>query len=368
MQVIRAAVRDAARLCQLVQDRYLSASTKTAGDHAEPVTIADYGSQAIICRALQQRYPDDAVIAEESGGQFTQLVSGEKRAQVLQLLADVLGEAVSEAQLLAWLDFGAGKRSRRTWVIDPIDGTKGFLARRHYAIACGLLVDGRVAEGIVAAPGYNARPPSVPPTSQGEDRPPSVPPTSQGEDRPPSVPPKGQGEDRPPSVPPTSQGEDGLGALFYTEGGMAYRAPLTGGAGRRVTVSARRDVAEFVAVQSYERAHASKSRMGRTRELAGLGNARIIELDSMEKYALVACGVADLYMRLPRPGSDYAHKVWDHAAGVALVQAAGGLATGLDGEELDFSRGETLPNAGMIISNGQQHGRVVAAVRRVLRE
>ena len=332
MHAIRAAVRDAARLCQLVQDRYLSASTKTVGDHAEPVTIADYGSQAIICRALQQHYPNDAVIAEESGRQFKQLVTGDKRAQVLRLLADVLGETISEAQLLAWLDFGAGKRSRRTWVIDPIDGTKGFLARRHYAIACGLLVDGRVAEGIVAAPGYNA------------------------------------GENRPPSVPPTSQGEDGLGALFYTEGGRAYRAPLAGGAGRRVMVSARRDVAEFVAVQSYERAHASKSRMGRARELAGLGKARIIELDSMEKYALVACGIADLYMRLPRPGSDYAHKVWDHAAGVALVQAAGGLATGLDGEELDFSRGETLPNAGMIISNGQQHGRVVEAVRRVLRE
>ena len=333
MERIRDAVRQAAELCRLVQDRYLSASTKTAGDHAEPVTIADYGSQAIICRALQRRYPDDAVIAEESGGQFNQLVSGEKRAQVLQLLADVLGEAVSEAQLLAWLDFGAGKRSRRTWVIDPIDGTKGFLARRHYAIACGLLVDGRVAEGIVAAPGYNA-----------------------GEGRPPSVPPSGRGED------------DSVGALFYTEGGMAYRAPLTGGAGRRVMVSARQDVAEFVAVQSYERAHASKSRMGRARELAGLGKARIIELDSMEKYALVACGAADLYMRLPRPGSDYAHKVWDHAAGVALVQAAGGLATGLDGEELDFSRGETLPNAGMIISNGQHHGRAVAAARRVLRE
>ena len=330
MQAIRVAARDATRLCQLVQDRYLSASTKTVGDHAEPVTIADYGSQAIICRALQQRYPDDAVIAEESGGQFSQLVSGEKRAQVLQLLADVLGEAVSEAQLLAWLDFGAGKRARRTWVIDPIDGTKGFLARRHYAIACGLLIDGRVAEGIVAAPGYNAGPPSVPPASRGKD--------------------------------------DSAGALFYTEGGRAYLAPLTGGAGRRVKVSARRDVAEFVAVQSCERAHASKSRMGRARELAGLGSARIIELDSMEKYALVACGAADLYMRLPRPGSDYAHKIWDHAAGVALVQAAGGLATGLDGEELDFSRGETLPNAGMIISNGPHHGRVVAAVGRVLRE
>lgn len=315
MQAIRAAVRAAARFCQLVQDRYLSASTKTAGDHAEPVTIADYGSQAIICRALQQRYPDDAVIAEESGRQFNQLVSSEKRAQALQLLAAVLGEAVSEAQLLAWLDFGADRRSRRTWVIDPIDGTKGFLARRHYAIACGLLVDGRIADGIVAAPGY----------SEGE------------------------------------------GALFYTQAGETWRASLAGGDGQRVTVSARRAVDEFVAAQSYERAHASKSRMSRARELAGLGSARIIELDSMEKYALVACGDADLYMRLPRPGSDYAHKVWDHAAGVALVQAAGGMVTGLDGEALDFSRGETLPNAGMIISNGQHHARVVEAVGRALR-
>lgn len=316
MQAIRAAVRDAARLCQLVQDRYLSASTKTAGDHSEPVTIADYGSQAIICRALQQQYPDDAVIAEESGGQFKQVVSSDERAQVLQLLRAVLGEAVSEAQLLAWLDFGAGRRSRRTWVIDPIDGTKGFLARRHYAIACGLLVDGRVADGILAAPGYNA----------------------------------------------------GQGALFYTQAGETWRDSLAGGAAQRVTVSARREAHELVAVQSYERAHASKSRMGRAREQAGLGGARVIELDSMEKYALVACGDADLYMRLPRPGSDYAHKVWDHAAGVALVQAAGGVATGLDGEALDFSRGETLPNAGMIISNGAQHERVVEAVGQVMGE
>ena len=107
--------------------------------------------------------------------------------------------------------------------------------------------------------------------------------------------------------------------------------------------------------------------MSRTRELAGLGDVRILELDSMEKYALVACGDADLYMRLPRRDSEYAHKVWDHAAGAALVAAAGGMVTGLAGEALDFSRGETLPNAGMIISNGQHHARVVAAVRRVLR-
>ena len=66
--------------------------------------------------------------------------------------------------------------------------------------------------------------------------------------------------------------------------------------------------------------------------------------------------------------ASYAHKIWDHAAGVALVQAAGGIATDLDGSSLDFSQGESLPNPGMIISNGAHHGRVVEAVQRVMAE
>lgn len=316
MQAIIAAARDAAKLCQLVQEKYLVASAKSSGAQTEPVTIADYGSQAIICRALQARYPRDAVVAEESGEQFLQLVTPEQRAQVLSLLTQILGEPVSEAELVAWLDFGVDRTAARTWVIDPIDGTKGFLARRHYVVAVGLLRAGQVSEGIVAAPGYKA----------------------------------------------------GAGALFYTRDGATYRAPLAAGDGHKVTVSQRHKVEDYVAVQSYERYHASKSRMGRARDYAGLGNVKLLELDSMEKYALVAGGDADLYMRLPREGSNYAHKIWDHAAGVALVQAAGGAVTDLDGSPLDFSQGETLPNPGMIISNGAHHQRVVEAVGRVMAE
>ena len=121
-------------------------------------------------------------------------------------------------------------------------------------------------------------------------------------------------------------------------------------------------------MQSYERYHASKSRMGRARDYAGLGNVKLLEWDSMEKYALVACGDADLYMRLPREGSAYAHKIWDHVAGVALVQNAGGTITDLDGGPLDFSQGEILPNAGLIASNGARHQQVVEAVQRVMAE
>ena len=316
MQKILAAARDAAQLCRLVQERYLVASAKASGAGTEPVTIADYGSQAIICRALQTHYPDDAVVAEESGEQFLRLVSDEQREQVLSLLAQVLGAPVSADELVAWLDFGVDRAAERTWVIDPIDGTKGFLARRHYVVAVGLLRAGQVSEGIVAAPGYG----------------------------------------------------EGAGALFYTRDGATWRAPLSAGAGVKVSVSQRHKLEDCIVVQSYERYHASKSRMARARDYAGLGGARLVELDSMEKYALVAAGDADLYMRLPREGSAYAHKIWDHAAGVALVQNAGGTVTDIDGGPLDFSQGEALPNAGLIASNGAHHARVVDAVQRVMAE
>ncbi len=315
MQAIISAVRDAVKVCRAVQEHYLISNTKVSGDNKEPVTIADYGSQAIICRAIQQVYPDDAVVSEESGKQFLELVSAEQRANVLEILAEVLGVAVTEDEVVSWLDFGNGKSASRTWVIDPIDGTKGFIALRHYAIACGLLIDGQIAEGIVAAPGYNDE-----------------------------------------------------GALFYTRDGATYRAPLAEGDGEKVTISTRSEASEFVTVQSVEKQHASKSRMQLTREYSGLSDAIVNELDSMEKYALVACGDADLYMRLPRDGSTYAHKIWDHVAGVALVKYAGGTITDIDGTPLDFSQGDTLPNLGMVVSNGTRHDSIIDAVQKVLAE
>ena len=42
-----------------------------------PVTVADFGSQALICRALIESFPDDPVIAEEDSAE---LESPENRA------------------------------------------------------------------------------------------------------------------------------------------------------------------------------------------------------------------------------------------------------------------------------------------------
>ena len=308
---IMTALRQATVLCREVQAKYLSSSEKAG---REPVTIADYGSQAIICRAISQAFPDDAVIAEEQGRQFLELVPPPQRAQVIALIAAVLGESVTEEAVVRWLDHGQDRAASRCWVIDPIDGTKGFIARRHYAIAVGIVEDGQPTGGLMSAPGYG----------------------------------------------------DGAGALFYALENIAYQQPLNGGTAQTIHVSDRRDPAMVRTVQSVEKAHSSKSRIQRVREGAGLGQSPVAELDSMEKYALVANGDADVYLRLPRAGSTYAHKAWDHAAGVALVLAAGGMATDVDGSPLDFSQGRTLPNKGMVVTNGTIHDRVLAAVQAVL--
>ncbi len=315
------AVRQAVLLCREVQHNSLRSVSKFSNDKKdkEPVTIADYGSQAIICRALRQHYPDDAVLAEEAGSQFLELTNDTLRAEVINLLTTLLDVNVTQENIVEWLDFGSDVRaSQRTWVIDPIDGTKGFINMRHYAIAVGIVEDGKPVEGIIAAPGY------------------------------------GDG----------ISGDDDEGALFYSEDGVVYQEPLLGGARKAVTVSDR--TADLRVVQSYEKQHASKSRMEIVREKANMQSASVRELDSMEKYALVANGSADVYLRLPNRGNNRPHLAWDHAAGAALVTLAGGRVTDVDGTPLDFSQGRILPNRGMLVSNGKVHDTLVQATQDLL--
>jgi 3'(2'), 5'-bisphosphate nucleotidase len=307
LQPLLDAVRQSAALCQRVQQTQFTSSDKAG---REPVTIADYGSQAILCRAIGRAYPDDAVLAEEHGSQFMELVSDPQRAQITQMVGEILGEAVTVADIMRWLDYGKGRQAARTWVIDPIDGTQGFLSRRRYAIGVGLLVEGHVVGGVIGSPAY------------------------------------------------------GDGRLFYALDGTACGEPLAGGEAHTIHVSDGTDGLRVV--ESVDVSHTDPTLTTRIREAAGLASADVIEVDSMDKYAMVACGDADLYLRLPA-NRNYRHKSWDHAAGTALVQAAGGVVTDLDGTPLDFSQGVILGNSrGMVVSNGWVHERVVRAIREVL--
>ena len=84
---------------------------------------------------------------------------------------------------------------------------------------------------------------------------------------------------------------------------------------------------------------------------------------SMVKYAAIARGDAEIFMKFARAG--YKEKIWDHAAGVAIIQEAGGMVTDAGGRPLDFSKGiflEGLDRGIIACSGAKLHDRIIMAV------
>lgn len=311
---ILAAVRSAAALARRVQETYLADGQAQKGER-DPVTLADYGSQALLLRVISREFPDDGVLAEEESSQFGTLLTDAQRDEIVQLIRATLDEPVTEDDIKRWLDHGRGLNAQRVWAVDPIDGTKGFIAKRRYSIAVGLLDGGLPIAGVLGSPGYPS--------------------------------------------------PDGHGLLFHAQRGAAHAELMSGGKPARIAVSTRTKPQTWRAVESVERDHAALERMARIYAALGIDKANVEGVDSQDKYAMVACGDADIFLRLPREQNPV-HKLWDHVAGATLVQAAGGVVTDLDGSLLDFTTGAILKNnIGMVVTSGVDHERVLAAVQEI---
>lgn len=86
-------------------------------DEIEEVTAADREANELIVNRLRQEFPDDGILAEESSD--------------------------SEHRL----------DKNRVWLIDPMDGTKNFIARDgDFAVQIGLAVNGESVAGVVYQP------------------------------------------------------------------------------------------------------------------------------------------------------------------------------------------------------------------------
>lgn len=84
---------------------------------------------------------------------------------------------------------------------------------------------------------------------------------------------------------------------------------------------------------------------------------------STVKYAAIARGDAEIFMKFARAG--YKEKIWDHAAGVVIIQEAGGVVTDARGRPLDFSKGIYLEglDRGIIACAGPKlHDKIISAV------
>ncbi|MBL8680073.1 MAG: 3'(2'),5'-bisphosphate nucleotidase CysQ [Myxococcales bacterium] len=88
----------------------------------DPVTTADRAANQAIVALLRERFPDDSVCAEESG-------EDDNRAAVA--------------------------RGGRVWFVDPVDGTKEFIAKNgEFCVMVGLAIDGVATVGAVVAPAW----------------------------------------------------------------------------------------------------------------------------------------------------------------------------------------------------------------------
>jgi 3'(2'), 5'-bisphosphate nucleotidase len=332
------AVREASRLCRAVAAE-ISADVLAKKDKS-PVTVADFGSQALICRALIESFPDDPVIAEEDAAE---LKMPENRAILDRVLRHVFtarksvtanrAEIRSE-EICEWIDHGSAKHYHdRFWTLDPIDGTKGFLRGEQYAVALALIVGGEVVVAALACPQLDFQPSREP----QDDR---------------------------------RKSANSLGAIFTAvKGEGAFARPPESPVGVESVLSRLRvnDTDDPAAVRFCESIESGHSAHGDAADLArrlGISTAPL-RMDSQAKYAVVARGEADIYLRLPTR-ADYREKIWDHAAGALVVTEAGGAVTDIRGRTLDFHHGrELVANQGVIVSNSALHSKVIRAIEQI---
>ena len=316
LETAKTIARMAAGICQSIQEELVVPSQK---DGREPVTIADYASQAIIGHALAENFPDDAVLSEERSEEFMLLLNDRQRALVQRFVTDAVGGYVFEEQVCAWLDFGKQGQAERTWIVDPIDGTKGFLAGRHYCVAIALMIGQEPVLGVLASPGLFCDEPEPP--------------------------------------------ED-LGALTYAQRGSgAYREPLAGGWREPIQVSTVTDPREALLLTSFEPGHTDQHFLEQVSRALGRGpDAPQRGVDSQDKYALVASGLGDMYLRVV-PDPRFQEKLWDHAAGYVIVTEAGGRMTDVAGRSIDWTAGTRMVNnRGVVVTNRYLHDTVLEAI------
>lgn len=318
-QVGIAAVLEAMRLCRAVRAELVGGGESERLDKADrsPVTVADFGSQALVCRRIHAAFPDDPIAAEEDSAVLRRPDNAARLGQVAAFVRAEAPEA-DEAAVCRWIDLGNGEPRGRAWVLDPIDGTKGFLRNDQYAVALALIEDGVVRRGFLGCPAL-----------------------------------------------PSGRGQGVLLVARRGGGTEVYTADGTPLGPARVSDVADPRAARLA--ESVEAAHTNLGLSGQVKQALGIA-AESVRMDSQAKYAELARGRADVYLRAPNPRTpDYRENVWDHAAGWLVVEEAGGRITDVYGRPLDWTRGRRLEaNVGVLGTNARLHAALLAALAPLL--
>ncbi|CAM9375087.1 unnamed protein product [Ectocarpus fasciculatus] len=335
MAVATYVVQIASHVARELQGELCKAEAISKTD-SSPVTVADFTVQALVLGVLSRYFPGHGFIAEETSSVLRQ--DPESLSHVLSVVRTVLGrQGLAEAELCAAIDLGArghGKNKRgrrgiggRTWVLDPIDGTKGFLRGEQFCVALGLLDGGKAVAGVLGCPNLPCH--EHPSGSLG-----------------------------------WAQGGEARGLLYTAAlGEGTFVRGISAGAddSRRVFVDHARKPCDTRVLESVEAGHTSHAVAAQVCNDLGI-TLPPIRVDGQCKYGLLSEGQGGIYLRLPRWG--YVENIWDHCAGSVVIREAGGKVTDTRGEPLDFSLGTKLPRevVGVVASCGRVHSDVLRAV------
>jgi len=267
----------------------------------------------LIIHLLSQEFPYP-FIAEEDTGILKE--SPDTLTRITTHIRGVLPD-ITDGDVLKAIDRGSLEvaNSKRWWTLDPVDGTLGFLRREQYAVALALMEDNKPVLGVLGCPEL--------PDSFTEPN-----------------------------------GKKGCVLIAVKGEGATLYSLHDDSVEKRISVSTKADPKEAIFTESV--AHTSQLNQDLASRLGVIKPP--LKIDSQCKYAVVARGDSDVYLRFTT--LDYKECIWDHAAGVIIVEEAGGKVTDFDGKELDFSKGRKLyENAGLVCANKVLHE---AAMKTIL--
>ncbi|KAI0392920.1 carbohydrate phosphatase [Xylariaceae sp. FL0594] len=357
LQVAIGAVQSAAKLSQAVLVK--SDKGTIEKDDLSPVTIADFAIQALLTATIQDAFPDDDFVGEESASDLRE--NPVLLNRVWELLLTLRGREQEKCklpespehmcELIDRCGFGepgggvsSSSRKKRVWVFDPIDGTKTFVRKEAYAINVALLEADQQVLSVVGCP---------------------------------TLPVDGAGpviHNR--TVDPTGRGS----IVFAVRGHGTYVRTLDGERDDDEDIRLRRIEPlaasrlhttdhHLRAVSCYhmldsgvDDAHdAVHARLGITAKGCDF-------LAWVLRWVALGLGLANVtvwvYKDRQRTG-----KIWDHAGAMLLFEELGGKITDIDGKDIDLTAGRKLvTNHGFVAAPRDVHTHVLKTVQDVLRE
>ena len=222
---------------------------------SEPVTIADRTSSKIIVRGLADAFPDDGILSEEEFDNKERL------------------------------------EKQRAWIIDPLDGTKGFINKNgDFAVQIGLAVDGEAVLGVVYLPAENV--------------------------------------------------------LYYAVQNSGAWEVKNEGTPQQMHVS---DISDFTGMTMASSRNHHSPQTSRIVEKFGL--QKEVKRDSVGlKVGLIAKQICDIYIH---PSIHTKH--WDTCAPEIILREAGGKMTDLSGAKMIYNTPDVRNLGGILASNGVSH-------------